>query len=1232
MFFNIFLFELKYQFRRPVIYIFWGILLALAFLVGNLLGGAFESVPVFLGGDKVFINSPYFLHQIQTNIAFILMILYIPIFGRAVERDFQFNFHPLLFTTPVKKFSYLFGRFTAAFLINSLIWTGMMVGFMLAYSMPWLNELRVGPFILMGYIQPYLTHILPNSLFMGAIFFATATLVRNTSINYLLVVAFMVLFSIAGSYMKDLDNVALTSMMDPLGDKATNWLTKYWTPSERNTKLVTLSGWLLANRLMWTAVGFGLLALVYFKFKFSQTGPSLPSFKKKPILDDDEDFDLSVIKKIVLPKLPQDFSLRNQFRQFSALASSHFKSIFKTWYFAILMLIGIIFLFISAPQIGKMYGTTTYPVTYAVTSQLVATFSLFILIITILAAGELVWRERGAKMGQIYDALALPNWVTFASKLSALFLLQVVLVTVVLVCGLIVQAAKGYTNFELWVYIQELYIYNLPNLMLLALLTYVIQVIVNQKYLAYFITALYYLWTATIEGLVLQDNLFSFASDPGVTYSDMNGYGHFVWGFFVFKAYWGVFAIFLSILANLLLVRGTETSLKSRLKTFKLRFNRKMQISMVGTLLVFMSIGGYIYYNTHVLNEFSTSKTMEEKQVEHELTYKKWEKMVQPKITSVVMNLDLYPSKRALSTNGTFMLKNKSTTPIDSVVVFLDSEIEIQKMEMPGATEVFSETDFGYHIYEFVEPLKPGDSLPLEFEFSQSVKGFPNSAGGLGVTYNGTFINNNSFLPSLGYSDGFEMSSNTRREEYDLPRKRIALPRTDKGGAQRNLFVRDADFIHFETTISTEPDQIAIAPGYLQKEWEEDGRKYFHYKMDSPIMKFFSFLSGRYEVKRDNWNDVPIEIYYHKGHEYNLEQMIKAVKMSLDYYTENFSPYQHRQVRILEFPRYATFAQSFPNTIPFSEGIGFIADVSDAGEEEDGGVDFDGGVVDYPFYVTAHEVAHQWWAHQVIGGNVEGSNMLSETLSQYAALMVMKTEYGPYDLKKFLKFEMNSYLMGRSNESEGEKPLARAHQGHILYRKGAVVMFGLQDYIGEDSLNLALQRYIDKVAFQSAPYTNTLEFVEEIRKVTPDSMAYIVDDWFEDIILYDNQVEDAVYRREEDMSYTVDFVLTAKKLRADSLGVEEQLPINDYIEMVVFDDADSVLYAQKHKVNREVTKYRIHLDRKPAKVGVDPFYKLIDRNLRDNVTDAKIEGGEDEEESSEGGKKKQKGGMSLKVN
>ncbi|MCP4153424.1 MAG: M1 family metallopeptidase [bacterium] len=120
-------------------------------------------------------------------------------------------------------------------------------------------------------------------------------------------------------------------------------------------------------------------------------------------------------------------------------------------------------------------------------------------------------------------------------------------------------------------------------------------------------------------------------------------------------------------------------------------------------------------------------------------------------------------------------------------------------------------------------------------------------------------------------------------------------------------------------------DQVVLSPGQLVKQWSKGDRRYFHYKTRHKILKFFPVVSRRFLVKTDSWKDVDIEVYYQEGHEYNIERIINAVKKSLDYMTANFSPYPHKELRVVEFPRYETFAQSFATLIPFSEGAGFIA-------------------------------------------------------------------------------------------------------------------------------------------------------------------------------------------------------------------------------------------------------------------------------------------------------------------
>ena len=430
----------------------------------------------------------------------------------------------------------------------------------------------------------------------------------------------------------------------------------------------------------------------------------------------------------------------------------------------------------------------------------------------------------------------------------------------------------------------------------------------------------------------------------------------------------------------------------------------------------------------------------------------------------------------------------------------------------------------------------------------------------------------------------------------------------------------DSDWINFEATVSTSTDQIAIAPGYLQKEWIENDRRYFHYKMDSKILNFYAFNSGRYEVKKEEFNGINLEIYYHKPHTFNLDRMMKGMKASLTYNSGNFSPYQFRQARIIEFPRTGgSFAQAFANTMPFSEGIGFIADVDDT---DDSGVD-------YPFAVTAHEVAHQWWAHQVIGANVMGATLLSESMAEYVSLKVIEKSQGKNKMRTFLKEALDGYLLQRTLERKREKPLMyNDGQGYIHYQKGSMVLYALSDYVGEQKMNGAIQKFIKKVKFQEPPYATSIEFVNHLREATPDSLQYVIKDMFETITLYKNRVMDAKVTELDNGKFQVDIDFEVAKYRNDEKGKRYfgekvgdtisyktdamkkailSVPLADYIDIGIFTEEEVdgekkevELYLKKHKITQINNKVSIIVDKKPTEVGVDPYNKLIDTQSEDN--------------------------------
>lgn len=1223
MFKQIFLFELKLWFKKPATYIFFLVFFGLSMLltaaVAGLLGGTSSDSNATINSANAIAG---ILNGLSTDI--IGAIILITIIAPAVYKDFQYNMHPLLFTKPISKFGYLFGRFTAAFLVAMFVLTGTVLGHMVTCALPGIEVEKLGAFHILNYLQPFILFVVPNTLLVGAIFFSLVTFSRNMIAGYVGCIALILIKGIASSLLADLDNQTIASLLEPFGEQALNKITKFWSPSEQNTLAIPFEGVLLYNRLLWIGIGISITLLTFLRFKFSQFNEPVTFFRRQ------RKKMLSIASAPVnsladVPKATQNFSSKFSFYQTYFLAKFEFNKIVKSIFFLIIIALSILSFVAVSSQLGLIYGTSTFPVTYQILQVGAGIFQFFMIILIVFYAGIVVWRERDAKVDELIGVSPLAPWVSFASKLTALVSVQIILLFVIMITGMSIQMYNGYYKVEVLQYIKELFGFKLISLSLICALAMAVQVIINNKYVGYFVAVLILiLFPIAFSLLEWNNQLLMFnSSGPRLPYSDMNGYGHGIYPFLIFKIYWSSFAIILIVLSNLLWVRGKEKGFKNRLRIAKPLFTGKAKLAMSLGILVFLMSGGFIYYNTSVLNKNISSKKQEEAQAEFEKKYKRYSKTPQPRIVAANWNVDIFPKERGVKMNGYYILKNKTSKAIDSIIINLFTEIHIIELKFNKATTLLlDDKENGFQIYKLATALLPGDSIKFEMNLDYFPKGFKNSDAGTSIVYNGTFFNNQ-LLPSLGYSEQSELGDDSSRKKYGLGKKERMANVNDSLARMNTYISNDADWIDFECTMSTSLDQMAVAPGYLLKSWKQDNRNYFHYKMDSKILNFYSFLSARYEVKRDKWIDpnsrsgqaVAIEIYYNEGHEYNIERMIKGIKRSLDYYTKNFSPYQHKQVRILEFPRYATFAQSFPNTIPFSEGIGFIAKVDEDDPES----------IDYPFYVTAHEVAHQWWAHQVIGGNVQGSTIMSETMSQYSALMVMEKENGKEAMKKFLKYEMNQYLKGRATEGKKERPLMLVeNQQYIHYNKGSIVMYALKDYISEDSLNAALAKYIKKVAFQEPPYTNSIEFINYLKAATPDSLKYIINDMFETITLYENKTTKCSYTKTKDGKYLVKISVESKKMKADSIGKMKDVAVNDWMDIGVFGSkllkdkkTETELYLQKRNINKNKMEFEIIVDQEPVKVGIDPYNKLIDRTP-DNNTKSLKGGDKDSGEDNEG--------------
>ncbi len=1191
-------FELNYRFSRPVTYIYFLIIFAMSFIATST-----DIVRAGGSGGKVMENAPIVLSGIMLAIMIFGIFIASAVMGVPVLRDFEHKTDSMIFTTPTSKFSYLGGKFIGSFLTLLVITSSIVLGAMFgqAFAWPWLdNADRLMEFSFIRFWNPYVVFILPNLFVFSAIFFMGGSLGKRMVVVYAQGITLFMGYLVASSFLSQLDNQAMAAMLDPFGFGALEVTTQYWTVAEQNSLLVPFSGYILSNRLIWLTVGLLSLVLVYFKFNFQLAGNAGRKTKKnatKSVREIANDI-------IETPVVNQLFGLSAQLVQIRSLSWFYFKWIVKQGPFLFIALAGVAFVFV----IAFVGGTGGYDIEVYMTSSravsMIGIFNLFFIIITVFYTGEIVWKERDVKMNLIYDALPYANYVSLASKFLGMVLMSVFILSVLMFTGIAIQLIKGYPVIEWNIYFTNLFVDTLSVMVLYLVLGLFIQALVNHKFVGFGLMFVFYMSLIVINELGVEHGMFFFARASLGQYSEMNQFGHYVTPFSWFNLYWFGLAAIMYAVAILFTVRGMDSNFFIRMKLSKNRLNPQAILTIVLALAVFAGSGAFIYYNTNVLNEYQNSDDQKKNQALYERTLKQFEFIPQPKIIDTYVEVDIQPKQRDFSAKGYFVLKNKTGVAIDKLHIqeAVDAQLTTTlNFDSSVSLDTLYEK-FKYKIFNLGNPLLPGDSLKMNFEVVFTTVGFKEGGSSTDVIYNGTFFNNTQYFPTLGYSDGFELSSDDDRKEQDLEVKERMMETDDPRGIANSLFGDDSDKISFEIIISTDSSQIAIAPGYLQRKWTEGDRVFYHYKMDTPMVNFYSVVSASYAVVTDTWQPpldtlpgVALEIYYHPGHEYNLDRMMAGMKEALSYYTENFSPYQFTQLRIMEFPRYRSFAQSFANTVPFSEGIGFIQNIK---------IDN----VDLPFYVTAHEVAHQWWGHQVTEAGVKGNAMLSETLSQYSALMVMKKKFKPEIIKEFLKFELNSYLMGRTFEQKKEMPLYQVEgQGYIHYRKGSLVMFALQDYISEDSVNAALKRFNEDYAFKEAPYPTSKDLITYYRAVTPDSLQYIITDMFETITLFENKTTDAEYEEISENEYVVNLSVNTIKYQADSLGNEEEQLLKDWIDIGVFtegsDGKDSLIYLQKHKISQAENEFVLTVGTKPTKAGIDPINKLIDRNPKDNVKD-----------------------------
>ncbi|MEO1529320.1 MAG: M1 family aminopeptidase [Planctomycetota bacterium] len=1181
MFFQFLTFEFKHSLRRPTLYIFIASVTLCAFLVAS-------SDRIMIGTrlDTIHHNAPYAVQSMYADFSLFCALLVTTFVSAAAIRDFFSRTDQLVFTRPIRKFDYLLGRFTGTTLLALLPLLGISIGVLLASNVQGESSDRIGPTNWSSHVTGFLLFAVPNTIVVASIIFALSLRLRKTSAAFVTALLFIMGNLIARTLTGELRYQNVLSLMDPMGIVSFTNATRYWTVADRNTRFVVFEGLVLWNRAIWLTASVGLLALSYRRFMFGTAAGSSAqhiSDQLHPARFYDHQTEPTSRNRCA-----QTSSLWNQGRiQFWM----ELRAIIKSPLFLIITFFGM--LNVLPPLLVR---DSVMPVTWWVVDNLRERVPLFLTIVVVYYSGSLVWRERELRVADIRDVMPTSTGVTVLAKVAALVSIVGLIKLTAIAGGIFVQFSRGVMNVQPILYFQELIAVDSVAMFSLIVLATMSHVLAPNKYVGYVLFfALAVANTFAWNFVGVESYLLRFGDLPTYTYSDLYGFTPYRESLFWFGAYWLLFAALLLLLSTLLWQRGRDTVFLKRLQAARLRFvGPTRRLGIVGTGL-FVVCGTWIYANTHLINEFQTEMDRDQVTATYEKKFERFRSLPQPRVMAIELNAELYPANRTLLLEGTLVLRNKHDVAIPELHITLHEDYE-SEVKIANATE----QDTGHPLYrvlKLAKPLQPGQEISLSFSVRFEPEGFENEVTNMSVVESGTYVEQ-AVIPQIGFQPLRQLSDKSTRQKYGLGPSNLLANREGATASQNHYVSVNSDWIDIHTTIGTDADQIAIAPGSLKRSWIEGDRRYFEYQLDHQSLNFFAIVSGRYQVATRHWNGVDLEVYHHPDHFWNADKMVYAIQQALEYYTESFGPYPHKQARIIEFPRINPFAISFPGTMPYSEGMGFVSDTRSPRSLH--------GVV----YLVAHEVAHQWWGHQVAPADAKGGTVLAETLAQYSALMVMKKSLGPETTRGFVRTQLDSYLAQRATESYDERPLADVDisQAYVHYGKGSVVMYQLQELIGEENVNAALRSLLEKFAYQAEPpYPTSLDLIAALREQTPPKYNRLIDDLFHKIILFDNRAVDAEYERMPDGKFRVTFRAECHKLSADGKGKETEVELDDWIDVVAFgepmagDRYGKSLYQERIHVTQSEVEVTFLTEILPHSVGIDPYRLLIDRVPDDNV-------------------------------
>ncbi|MBZ0112545.1 MAG: hypothetical protein K8J08_08800 [Thermoanaerobaculia bacterium] len=1048
-----------------------------------------------VGGHHAWITSEFSNAFIFCIVASNLYAFFISVSaGLAVIRDQESKVEELLHTTRLRTSEYVWGKalsILAAFGVVLALNVLVTILFNHVVPNPAAADIR-GPFHVLAYLRPAMLFALPTMAFFGGLTFYVGARLRKPAFAFLAPLAISSLsFTFLWEWTPTWLDPRIDKLLMVLDPSAYRWLNETWLKLDRgaefyNTATVGLDAVFLANRFLF--LGLGALGIVLAQRHIhgvsDRSGQSWLTrlrqrvwrrrSKTSAVAAESSGTSSTFISDLAMRQRPVSYP-----RQVFQFARAELRSVLSSpalylfWFFVMLQSVTN-----SALTRGP-FQTRVLMTSGQHAAGAFNTLSLLICFLLLFFTVDALERERATGILSIVGSAPHPTSALILGKNLAMNLLAGLILLASFFAGSFVVASESQLTPQIGPYLMIWGLLMIPTFLLWTALLSAIYAITNSRYQTLGMGLGLISWTLyeVLSGGISWLGNWMLWSGP--IWSDLGALELDRQAILLNR-------LLVLALAGGLLALAAHISRRRDLDATQIiqRLNPRFVMLQVKRLSPAIAVPALVaiplWFAVVGANNGEAAKSDAHKYWKQ--NYATWKDAPQPSIASVDVDLWLDPAESSFRTKGSFELLNHHDEALDRFALSggsrwrdLSWTLNGQKVEPQNRSQLYVFTVDG--------GLPPGQRVTVGFEFEGNRPDGISKNGGSTAEFilpSGVVLTNfiPTFVPTVGFSEerGVDEDNAMDPPDYaaDIYQKELAPA------------FASARPYPVKIRIDTPEEFLSNSVGVLESEVIENGRRQRVWITDHPV-RMFNVVANRWAVHKGE----ETEIYYHPEHDRNIEAMSRALDASRKYYSEWFAPYPWKELKLSEFPAYATYAQGFPTNITFSENIGFLTQA----DERTNAV----------LLVTAHEAAHQWWGNLLTPGKGPGGNILSEGMAHFSTLMLFEELEGSGQRMELAKRFEEAY--GNQRRKDAERPLVKTDGSQpgdtvVTYNKGGLVAWMLLEHLGREQMLAGLQEFIQKYV-NGPDYPLLEDLIATLRPHAADPEAFdaLVDQWFFEVVV-----------------------------------------------------------------------------------------------------------------------------------